>query len=277
MSAAQNMARRGFVAAVVQYQSAGQYSCGCGGVALWSGVNGLASTPLVCGSPRDGIDEDARAIFDISNADSAIRRLIAVTDTGTTGHGRAILARGVTVFGFSQGSHVARLSETWLRANVKAGYFIGIGSRLRVPTTGDHDPPVPFDVPCQLTDAPAIWGTRMPAAKFRAFMGENDAWFVVPGFAQADRVAEASRQLQALTGSGTRCASGARICEYFSSANGSGWAVAMGQPHGILTSGGNTLRPYGLNVNLNWMAKRTGAPARCIRPDAQGGGFMTCP
>lgn len=258
---AQAMAKRGFVAAEVEYQSGGSYSCGCtggtAGVASPSGANSTGDV-LNCSSANDGTYDDAKAIFDHSNANSAIRRIIADSATKAAGlgagWGKAAVAEGVALSGWSQGSQVSRLAETWLSAYTKAAYYIGFGRTAVSPTGSARTPPAPYDIPCQVSNSTSgIIYTRVPGTKIRAFTGDMDAAYLTG----LPNLAGARAQLGATTNLGyTSCASG--TCSKFFVASGAGWEVPPGQGHQIAHK---TAGSWNIETNCNWMAKMVGSPA----------------
>ena len=110
---AQDAAKRGMVAAAVHYDSAYRHFCGCTGSENWTGT-ALDGSQMQCAPSNDGWDDKARAIFDHADANSALRRIIAATANRAA---RADLARGLAVFGHSQGSWLARLADGYTQAN----------------------------------------------------------------------------------------------------------------------------------------------------------------
>jgi len=267
---AQGMARRGAIAAMVQYDNWAGHHCGCDGVR--TGV--VLSVPLDCSPQHDTCSDKAKAIFDNSNANSALRRIIA----HSAGHSaKAKLAEGIVVAGHSQGTFVGHLAEGFTtRAgltpgkSVTAAFFTGMG----VESWGyPQSSPYPFPLPC---DASGVAGS-IPGSKMRVFNGEADASF---GGGETPTRQGERNSLQAVTG---MCAgSTANACSD-GTYNGGGWRMVI---HSFVTDGfaehrfmyidngaeldpkwvqgydGQPLtRPWTLPLNLNWLARKLGSPA----------------
>ena len=249
-SIVQDMAKRGFVAANVEYQSKGPYSCGCLGSQAMSGYTPQGDA-LSCSSGADGIYDDSKAVFDISNVNSAISRLIAAAaSTAGSGYAKASLTKGVAVSGWSQGTNVGRISQTWLGGNLKASYFIGIGRRISSNGGYAHVPAVPYDVECQdnnRTASPAY--TRIPGTKMRAFLGSADTSYMNPA-----TTANAKQMLIEVTDHGSGSSG-----NYYYTTSKAGWEVVPGAGHSTIDTAGSSA--WSRRTNANWMAKMVGSPA----------------
>ncbi len=282
---AQDAARRGMIAAAVQYDSAYSHLCGCTGGESWTGT-AFDGSRVQCGPPNDGWDDKARAIFDHGNANSALRRLIAVTAGKSA---KAELRRGLVVFGHSQGSWVARLGNGYAQANggraVDGAVLTGTGDWTYFAA---DIKPNPFPVPCVRSNASGV----VPASRLRAFDGRSDIFFGVntvayPGsplpLGTKVSLAGVQRSLFGVTGlcsaSASKCLSGG--------ADGGGWRVVVGAnlstrtaDHAFMTTsrssaegtidakwrdgyvGEPTDPPVSLKQNLNWLARKLGPPVR---------------
>ena len=282
---AEDAARRGMVAAAVLYDSRRSHFCGCTGGESWSGMT-LDGIPADCAAPDDGWDDKARAVFDHANANSALRRILAATSTRAA---KASLARGLVVFGHSQGAFIAKLADGFSRAGggraVDAALLTGVGIWGYVVA---ETQPNPYPVACNL---PAAAGA-VPSSRVRAFDGAKDAIFGVNTVARPGvpsplgtpvSLAGARRSLFDVTG---LCSAGVSRCLPFG-ADGGGWRVVVGgnlatgnADHAFMSTGASSSEgtvdarwrygydgepqdpPVSLKQNLNWMARKLGPPVR---------------
>lgn len=255
------MAARGFVAAIVQFQAQPAYNCACNGSgSLPSGDSPAQGVQLNCSGSNDGLYDDARGIFDSSLSTSAISRIVAQSASqaaSRAGHGKARIASGVAITGFSQGAQVGRLAATWLSSSIKGAYFLGIGHKGVKPSHATtRNPTWPYDIPCMRVDTGGSpqW-TRIPGSKMRAFMGSKDGTYI----GSTSNTTEAAKQLAALTNLGD----GGTLSFTTGSASDAGvragWAVVVNGAHMPVVTG--TTSAQSLTRNANWLAAKVGYPA----------------
>ncbi|MEE7502562.1 hypothetical protein [Methylobacterium mesophilicum] len=206
LAAIEAAAERGMVAASVQY------------------ANGLFGNCSV-------ISEKAKAIFDSSNANSAIKQLCSST--------RADCSKGVVTGGLSQGSIISVLSHDY-DSRVRASFGQGTGSTY----TQYYD----------LSSCIADGKHTQSGSNLRIINGEHD------GFVGGSLAVAAS---QAALVTGLSCSSGSQSCFR---TNGSGWYVVKDSEvqdgyadHCFMGYGG---LPYtqcmGLYVDSHYASGRTG-------------------
>ena len=287
---ARDAATHGIIAAAVHYDSAKPHFCGCYGAEAWSGTTPEGET-VDCASPKDGWDDKARAIFDNGNARSALRRVLGATSGRSA---RASLAEGFVVFGHSQGSFIAHLAQAYTTrgtggVGVTAAMLTGTGIRGYGAST-----PRPYTVDCNLPGPGTV-----PSAVLRAFNGEHDHLlsvntkatdpplyedgYVFPLPSSAASAFGARRSLNKVTGACPVTSTGPNVCYPFADRGSGGWRVVMDEETGgglaehqffytsgtkidpLWRNGGPALDgknpPISLRANLNWMARRLGAPA----------------
>jgi hypothetical protein len=282
---AADAARRGMVAAAVLYDSRRSHFCGCTGGETWTGMT-LDGIPVDCAAPNDGWDDKARAVFDHTDPNSALRRIITATSTMAA---KASLADGLVVFGHSQGAFIAKLADGFSRAGdgraVDAALLTGVGIWGYVVA---ETQPNPYPVACNL---PAAAGA-VPSSRVRAFDGAKDAIFGVNTVAQPGApsplgtpvsLAGVRRSLLEVTG---LCTAGVSRCLPLG-ADGGGWRVVLGAnlstgnaDHAFMSTSASSSEgtidakwrygydgepldpPVSLKQNLNWIARKLGSPMR---------------
>jgi hypothetical protein len=276
---AEDAARRGMIAVAVHYDSGVEHFCGCTGAEAWTGR--AYHRTLDCGAPFDGWDDKARAVFDHGDARSALRRIVAVT---TDRPARASLAKGLVVFGHSQGSWMAHMADRYTRAGggpvIAAALLSGTGIWGYVPGTTE---PNPYPVLCHRPGAKGL----VSSSRIRVLIGRDDRFFGVnkvapPGKPSPEGTpvsrAGVRRSLHDVTG---LCSSTVDKC-LVGGRDGGGWRVVLapdvaGRPdHAFMTSTDSSALgtidakwrhgwagepmdpPASLKENLNWLARRLG-------------------
>jgi hypothetical protein len=284
---AADAAKRGMVAAAVQYDSAEQHFCGCSGAEGFTGktVDGIA---MACGAPFDGWDDKARAVFDNGDARSALRRIIGAAALRPA---KASLAKGLVVIGQSQGSFLAHLADGYTRRGtggrpVTAALLTGSGiwgyGAAR---------PRPYPALCNRYNAAGV----VPGSRIRALSGAGDSTLGVNTqalgatptpfrFPLVGTRLGARRSLFAVTGLCGAGHAGVDRC-LPAGRDGGGWRVVEtahvtasygGADHAFMTDGaGSSLGrmdpkwrngfpgepmdpPVSLKENLNWLARKLG-------------------
>jgi hypothetical protein len=212
------MAKRGFVAATVEY------------------ANGTYPT---CSSMRT----KASCIFDRNSANSAISKLCA--------RAKADCSQGIVVSGFSQGANLAALSKNY-DSRVRGAYLIGHGNRASIidvsscannsatalapsemrSINGDNDQffgRTPDGVRNQLQ---AVVGVSCPGS-YNCLKADGSGWFMVAGSSVADRKAD---HCYFFNGASSTCSSYSGL--------ESSWASGTSAPS--------------VASNLNWLASKVG-------------------
>ena len=286
---AQDAAAHGIITAAVHYDSIKIHFCGCTGNAPFSGKTPQGDT-VDCAPPNDGWDNKARAIFDNGLSTSALRRTLWAAGSRSA---KASLAKGLVVFGFSQGSWIAHMAQAYTTrgtggVGVRAAYLAGTGIRGYGSSV-----PKPYPVDCNANGSAVV-----PAAVVRAFNGQHDhllsvntnasdpalyqGAYTFPIPASKASAYGARRSLNKVTGACSISSSGPNACYPFATGGGGGWRVVMDADLGRLAGhsfhyrSGTTIDslwrngtsaidsispPISLKGNLNWMAGRLGAPA----------------
>jgi hypothetical protein len=293
---AADAAKRGLIAAAVHYDSRIAHFCGCTGGENWT--RGVAPTgdPLNCEPPHDGWDDKTRAVFDQADANSALRRIVAVTAARGA---KASLAKGIVVMGHSQGSWMAHMAEAYTTRG-EGGRSVAGALLTGTGVWGYHGrvDPFPYPVPCNAHDAPGV----VPGGRLRVLDGSRDEILGVntnaigqppspSGYPPRGSALGARRSGHAVTG---LCGAVHTTQDWClpTGADGGGWRVVLpshltegygGADHAFMTDTkssakgridpkwrygwpGEPLSPaVSLKQNLNWLARRLGPAANVLQ------------